>query len=144
MQTDRSEDAPSDAIQWSQNLFRTRTVEQKPGIFERIVGVLNQELKPGLSVSGERSASTGQSRQMLFQAGDNSVDLRVTKKGDKFEVRGQILGDGCENASISLGEVQLELDEFGSFLFTNVSEGSYELLIRAQDREIVLKGIELE
>ncbi len=144
MQTDDSSDAPADAIKWSQNLFKSRALEQKPGIIERIVGILNQELKPDAAVTGERSATGGQSRQMLFQAGDNSVDLRVTKKGETFELRGQILGDGCEEASVKLGQTEIVPDEFGSFVFTNVSEGSYELLIRGEDREIVLKGIDLE
>jgi hypothetical protein len=144
MQTDNAVDAPEDAIKWSKNIFRTRAASAKPGILERIVAVLNQELAPGKAAFGERSGSTAQSRQMLFEAGENRVDLRIAPKDGSYEVRGQILGDGCEDSIVILGKEEMVLDEFGGFFFDEVSAGTYELVIKTKDREIVLKAIEVE
>ena len=39
MQTDESIDAPNDAIQWSKNIFRTRAIEPKKSVVERVLAV---------------------------------------------------------------------------------------------------------
>lgn len=144
MQTDKSVDAPQDAIKWSKNIFRTRVAERKPGLVERIIGVLSQELVPGKAAFGERSGTAGRMRQMLFEAGDNRVDLRVSPKAGKFDVRGQILGRGWEGSSITFAKQECGADKFGGFVFNEIEEGTYDLTISGERIEIVLKGIVLE
>jgi len=144
MQTDDSIDAPSDAIKWSKNLFRARAAQPAQGILQRIIGVLVQELAPGKAAFGERSGSVGKVRQMLFEAGDNRVDLRVSKNHESFDVRGQILGRGWENAVVELAGQKSNVDKFGGFAVKDVKSGTYEVSIRGGQIEIVLKGIELE
>lgn len=144
MQTDDSVDAPTDAIKWSKNLFKTRAVEAKPGIIETLIGVLQSSLNPGQAAVGERSATAEQARQMLFEAGDSSIDLRISEIGGMFKVEGQLFGSESENAEVFFAGQQTELDEFGSFAFDSVAEGTYEIKLRLEDREIVLKGIVLE
>jgi hypothetical protein len=79
MQKDNSFDAPKDAIQWSKNIFKTRAALPKKSLMQKVLAVLQMDLKQGQPVFGERSASTSQARQMLFQAGKNSIDIRISK-----------------------------------------------------------------
>jgi hypothetical protein len=144
MQTDDSVDAPNDAIKWSKNLFRTKAAEHERGILKRIVGVLLQQLDPGTAAVGERSGTAGNMRQMLFEAGDNRVDLRVKQVAGVFEVRGQILGRGSDQAVINFAGEEKTLDKFGGFIFADINTGDYEMTIRTLESEIVLKGIVLE
>ena len=141
MQTDDSVDAPEDAVLWSKNLFKSQLNEQ-PGMLKTIVATLIKELGPGAAV-GERSASVGKVRQMLFEAGDNRVDLRIATKTDKFEVRGQILGRGWENASVEVSGKSANVDKFGGFIVSGISAGTYDLTIRGDSINIALKDLEL-
>ena len=143
MQTDSSIDAPPDAIKWSKDIFKSRAASVELGILQRIVAVLNQDLFPGAAL-GERSGSTGTSRQMLFEAGDNNVDLRIAERDGRFDIRGQILGDGSEGMVIRIGESETVSDEFGGFRFSGIAAGDYELMLRGDNHEIVLKGIVLD
>ncbi len=144
MQTDDSVDAPQDAIKWSKNLFKARVREQAPGLIERIIGVLSQDLVPGKAAYGERSGTAGRMRQMLFEAGENRVDLRVAPKGEVFDVRGQILGRGFEGAAVKFAGRETDVDGFGGFVINGVSKGDYDLTIKGEKIEIVLKGIQLD
>ena len=65
------------------------------------------DLSPNKAAFGERSASATQVRQMLFGAGENSIDLRIieNEKG-LLTMHGQILGEGFENAFVKLGDLR--------------------------------------
>jgi hypothetical protein len=139
MQKDNSFDAPKDAIQWSKNIFKTRTAQPKKSLMQKVLAVLQMDLKQGQPVFGERSASTSQARQMLFQAGENSIDVRISKN----EVKGQILGEGFANCEVSLGEFSTESNELSEFIISNVKNGVYELVLKSGNREITIPGIEL-
>lgn len=143
MQTDRSVDAPQDAINWSKNIFRTRAIEPKKSFVEKIRAVLQMDLSPNKAVFGERSASSSQARQMLFEAGENSVDLRIkeTKKG--LEIHGQILGEGFENAEVKFGEFETETNELSEFKFSGISNGKYDLNLKSGEKEIVIENLDL-
>jgi len=143
MQTDNSVDAPADALKWSKNLFRTRAAEPKATLIEKVLAVLRMDLAPNKAVFGERSASAGQARQMLFEAGESSIDLRISEEGEGFTVRGQILGAGFANASVKLGGLETVTNELSEFKFENIQGGSYDLILRAADREIIIEAIEL-
>ena len=141
MQTDDSKDAPSDAIKWSKNLFKTRVSEPKAGVIDRVVAVLREELTPGTAAFGERSGSAGAGRQMLFEAGDVTIDLRITPGDSGFDLRGQLLGEGVENAGVVLGSVEESVNEFGAFRFVEVEAGTYELLLKLENKEIVVDAV---
>jgi hypothetical protein len=139
MQKDNSFDAPKDAIQWSKNIFKTRAALPKKSLMQKVLAVLQMDLKQGQPIFGERSASTSQARQMLFQAGDNSIDLRISKN----EVKGQILGEGFANSEVTLGEYTTRSNELSEFTISNVKVGIYELVLKSGDKEITIPGIEL-
>jgi hypothetical protein len=143
MQTDKSVDAPQDAIDWSKNIFRTRAIEPKKSFVEKVFAVLQMDLSPNKAVFGERSASANQARQMLFEAGENSVDLRIKETEKGLEIRGQILGEGFENAQVKLGDFETETNELSEFKFNEIPNGKYNLILQSGEKEIVIEELDL-
>ncbi len=145
MQTDRSEDAPQDSVKWAKNIFRARAVEPKKSFAQKVLAVLQMDLSPNKAAFGERSASATQVRQMLFGAGENSVDLRITKneKG-LLNVQGQILGADFANCTVRLGDFQVEANELSEFGFTGIPAGSYDLTFQTGETEIVIENLMLD
>src|SRR5829696_5998646 len=86
MQRDESADAPADSIKWAKNIFRTRQAEPKKSLVQKIIAVLQMDLSGAQAAFGERSATLSQTRQMLFQGGDNAIDLRISEDENGFEV----------------------------------------------------------
>lgn len=148
MLADRTGDAPPDAVKWAKGLYRTRVVEKPAGLVRRIVAVVTAEIAPGLLAFGERSGAAGGARQMLFEAGGNAVDLRITETKDKFDIRGQILGDGFENANIELAngdkKFTTQADAMSTFSYTGVAAGEYSLTITGQAAEIVIEQLKIQ
>lgn len=149
MQADDSADAPADALKWSKNLFRGRAAEPKKSIVERILGVLRHELAPNRAVFGERSASssTANVRQLLFGAGDSTVDLRIAKAGKGFRINGQIFGEHFGGAKIRLFNAEknftAESNELSEFVFDKISKGKYTLSLISEEKEIFIENIEI-
>jgi hypothetical protein len=144
MQLDDSVDAPKDAIKWSKNIFRSRVVEPKKSIIEQVLAVLKVDLSPNQTVSGERSASASPTRQMLFEADDSSIDLRISATDKGFTIKGQILGEGFEDATVKIGELETKTNDLSEFEFSHVASGNYDLSIKTDHQEIVLKAIEID
>ena len=144
MQTDKSEDAPKDSVKWAKNIFRTRAVEPKQTFAQKVLGVLQMDLSPNKAAYGERSASATQVRQMLFGAGENSIDLRVTEteKGS-LNIHGQILGEGFANCRVKLGEFETKANELSEFKFTGIPGGNYDLVFQTDETEIVVENLNL-
>jgi hypothetical protein len=140
MEKDKSFDAPKDAIQWSKNIFKTRAIEPKKSFISKVFAVLKLDLAGGQPVFGERSGSASSLRQMLFQAGENSVDLRLSNG----ELKGQILGEGFGNAEVKLGEFVTMTNELSEFKFSNVPTGKYDLVLKSGEREVVIEGLEVK
>ena len=46
MQADTSVDAPADSLKYVKKLFRTRALEQRVGVIERIAAILRVDLSP--------------------------------------------------------------------------------------------------
>ncbi|MEZ5426741.1 MAG: hypothetical protein R2747_10775 [Pyrinomonadaceae bacterium] len=145
MQTDNSVDAPQDAILWSKNIFRSRAAEEssKSSIIKKVLAVLKIDLAPNRTAFGERSASTAQGRQMLFEAGENGLDLRITETEKGLTVQGQILGEGFSGAIVKLGDLETKANDLSEFGFSGVSKGEYDLTLISDEREIVIEELEL-
>lgn len=143
MQTDDSVNAPDDSVKWAKNIFRTRRAEPKKSLVQKVLAVLQMDLSGAQPAFGERSAAGSQTRQMLFQAGDNSVDLRISKGEKGLALQGQILGEGFNNSIVRLGDFQAKANELSEFKFTEISSGTYDLILQTADKEIVIAGLEL-
>lgn len=147
MQTDKSVDAPLDAVRWSKNIFRSRAAEPKKSFVQKVLAVLQMDLAPGKAAFGERSASAEQARQLFYEAGKNGLDLRVKATGKGVSVRGQVLGEGFENATVKLvgadSSFEAETNNLSEFGFVEIPTGSYDLILRKNETEIVVEGLEL-
>ena len=147
MQTDKSADASADSIQWTKNLFRTRAIEPKQSLAQKIMAVLQIDLSPNKAVFGERSASASEVRQMLFSAGDHSIDLRITKANKGFTITGQILGANFAGAEIKLTGSKksfiTQIGELSEFKLVNISKDIYTLSLNTQHKEIIIENIEI-
>ncbi len=144
MQTDKSVDAPADAIHWSKNIFRARAAEPKKSVLEKVLAVLQMDLSPNRAAFGERSASASQARQMLFQAGENALDIRIAKTEKGFNLHGQILGAGFANCPVKLGEFEATANELGEFKLAKIPSGIYNLSVQKGEKEIVVEDLELK
>ena len=148
MQADDSADAPAGAVKWSKNLFRTRAVEPKKSLVERVLAVLQVDLAPNRAVFGERSASAEQARQMLFGAGAHQIDLRIAQINKGFKVTGQILGEGFAGAEAKLFDDEkiftVKSNELSEFVFEKISKGKYTLSLIFKDKEIIIENIKID
>lgn len=146
MQSDESTDAPADSIRWAKNLFRVRTFEPKKSFAQKVLAVLQMDLSPNKAVFGERSASSA-ARQMLFQAGENSLDLRISNTAKGLNLQGQILGEGFANCAVKItGEnafFEVRANELSEFNFAEISSGRYNLILQSGGDEIVVEDLEL-
>lgn len=148
MRTDTSVDAPADTMKYAKDLFRSLAAVPKMSVVRRVLAVIKIDLAPNRAAFGERSAAGAQARQMLFDSGENAIDLRITATDDGFDIRGQLLGGGFE-----LGEVVLSnddvtanaaIDEMSGFRLQAIPAGDYSLVARGGDREIAIESLKLE
>lgn len=144
MQNDSSIDAPQDSLKWAKNIFRSRIAEPKKSLVQKVLAVLQMDLSPNKAVFGERSGAPSQARQMLFNAGKTSIDLRVSKTESGFNLRGQILGEDFARAIIKIGELQATANELSEFAFKNLAAGTYTLILQNNATEIVIENLELK
>ena len=143
MQTDKLENAPADALRWSKNIFRARAAERKNSMFETILAVLRVDLSPGTAAFGERSGTPSTARQLLFEAGRNSIDLRIDYSENGFKVRGQVLGEGFSGALVKLGEIETRANDLSEFKFSDVPKGVYSLAVQTEEQAIVIGTLEV-
>lgn len=147
MQRDDSVDAPQDSIKWAKNIFLSRAAEPKASLVQKIMAVLQMDIAPNRAALGERSAGSGQARQMLFDAGDNGIDLRIKEMGGALEIRGQVLGEGFAGGAIELSgngnNYTAAISEISEFKIAGVGRGSYSLTVRGGEKELVIEGLDL-
>lgn len=141
METDSSADAPQDAIKWAKNIFRTRAVQPEKSLMQKVLAVLQMDLSPNKAVFGERSASGATARQMLFSAGEISVDLRISETEKGFNLRGQILGEGFANCVVKFGEFEANSNELSEFSFMEIEKGNYNLTLKKDETEVVIENL---
>ncbi len=148
MRRDESKDAPGEAFNFAVNLFRTRKqFAPKQSAAQIILAKLKSDVSQLAPAFGERSAATSGERQMLFEAGEFDVDLRVRRQTESFSLSGQVLGDVL-TGSITLQSEDFEkteiVSEFGEFAFANVPAGNYSLKLQLSDVELVISEIILD
>jgi hypothetical protein len=105
------------------------------------------EIAPNRPAFGERSASTSTTRQILYRAESNAVDIRIEKAKKGLNIRGQVLGEGFDKASTRLSDdfrtFEAVANESSEFRFDNIPAGRYELTIGGEGVEITLKAIDI-
>ena len=148
MQTDEAEDAPPEIVSSALNLFRSRATTKKSSLRQRIVATISFDSLRMSPAYGVRSASQGVARQMLFNAGECDLDLRLTQSGETWNVAGQVLGQECAGGQIELvsetTKAQADFNDQCEFTIAAVPAGSYQLHLRLPDLEIEVPQIELK
>jgi hypothetical protein len=142
MQTDNSFDAPGESVSWAKNIFRTQVREPKQSIVKRILAVLQIDLSANKPVFGERSGTLA-IRQMLFQADETAIDLRVSNTPDGFLLKGQILGAGFANSTIKLGDFETKASDLAEFSFEQIPSDEYSMSILTAEKEVVIEQLKL-
>lgn len=148
MRTDASEDAPRDAVAYAVSLFRARrTAAERPSLVERIVASLTFDSLRAAPAFGVRSAGAGQGRQLMFAAGENDIDLRVSETAEGFALKGQVLGD-CAGGRVELegaagARAEAELNDLCEFTLPPVPADTYRLLLHLGGVEVEVPGLEL-
>jgi hypothetical protein len=146
MRTDRAEDAPRDVRANVLDLFRMRASSIKPSVVRRILAALSFDSAQSSPAYGLRSGQP-QSRQFLYSAGENDLDLRVTPSGETWIVSGQVLGK-CAGGEVKLeGEsaaAAVPLNELCEFTLPPVPTGRYTLQLLLNDVEVEVPDLDLK
>ena len=144
MREDTATDAPADALKFAKDVFRTRVTRKEPSAIRRFVAALSMELAPNKPAFGERSGSASAARQLLFEAGDAAIDLRIERIGKSFSIRGQVLGIDLTGGTAVLSNDGGSFDESitdGQFHFRSLPDGEYWLTLGNESEEIVINAI---
>ena len=149
MKLDKSADAPREALDFAKKSFRARKqlVAGEKSATQKILATLKLDVSPFSPAFGERSAGAEAERQMLFEAGDFDLDLRIRAAASNFNLAGQVLGELSAQNSISLKNAEFNavtnIGETGEFKIRNVPPGNYELTLRIGWTEIVINDLPL-
>lgn len=147
MRTDEAEDAPPQLVSRAVNLFRSRATSKAPSLMQRVVAALSFDSFQMSPAYGVRSGQAATARQLLYNAGEYDLDLRITETGEGWVVSGQVLGEECAGGKVELeGEqsaAQADLNDQCEFTLPVVPTGSYHLRLRLNDREVEIPQLEL-
>lgn len=147
MARDDSIDPPDGAVLWVKNLFLTKAVEQRVPLRQKLIAVLRVNLLPQNPVYGERSAAASKVRQMFFEAGENGIDLRISRGSKGWKVQGQVLGSGFEHSSVTLSgstkEFAVLMGGESGFELNNIPSGTYRLAAAGVGSEIIIEKLEI-
>ncbi|HXG93193.1 MAG TPA: anti-sigma factor [Blastocatellia bacterium] len=132
-----------------------KTVRSRPRIRERITERIASLVFDSLalpSLVGVRSTATA-SRQLLYRAGDYSIDLQVAPaEASRADIIGQVLKEG-ETAFESVAGLKLKLsrggetihstttDQMGEFAIRGVDYGDYDLRVVTSEGTITVAGL---
>lgn len=148
MRADTSIDAPRDVLVYAKNIFQNTRVAA-PTLVRRIVAALSFDSFTSAPAFGTRSRQT-ETRQLLFSAQGNDIDVRVSPQSEGWAISGQVLGApiaAIKDAAVLLQGASLsetaELNDLSEFSFPPVPPGSYKLNLRLGDVEVELPEIGL-
>jgi hypothetical protein len=148
MKTDTATDAPRDVIAYALNIFSGHENSREPSLLKRIVAALSFDSSSNLAPAfGVRSGQTT-SRQLLYSAEENDIDLRITPERENWIVAGQVLGEDCVGGRIELegrsGELTgADLNDLCEFILPPVPAGSYSVRLRLGNVEVEIPQLEL-
>jgi hypothetical protein len=127
------------------NIYRPKKSPEKATFGERIRAILTfDDWLPEFALN-ERLAFSD-TRQILFQAADYDVDLRINFFGGNCQISGQIFPD-CASGQIEISSPRISekasLNEECEFVFPFIEEGVYKLRIDLENAVIEIPDISL-
>ena len=148
MRTDTAQDAPSSIINHAVDLFRKKTVRAPTlsGLHSRILAALHFDSVGLAPAFGVRSGKPG-TRQLLYHAGVDEIDLRIEPAGQAWTVSGQVLGGAAANGRAILqgtaGISQTTLNELSEFTLPPVQAGTYKLVLSLANVDVEIEEIRI-
>lgn len=144
MRADTSVDAPRDVLAYALNLFPRAT---RSSLLQRILTVLTFDSLTSTPAFGTRSTASD-SRQLIYSAHDNDIDLHISVKDNTWTIAGQLLGGkSCEQGKLLLENddyrATSELSESCEFKLSGVPSGDYRLRLTVADLELEVPRLEL-
>ncbi len=145
MKTDTATDAPRDILAYAVNIFRN---SQEPSLLKRIVAALSFDSSSNLAPAFGVRSGQSTSRQLLYSAEENDIDLRIMPEQENWIVTGQVLGEDCVGGRIELegrsGELTAaHLNDLCEFILPPVPAGSYRVRLRLGNVEVEIPQLEL-
>lgn len=145
MRNDDSVDAPDHVLNRAIRLLRKPAPEQPPSLFRRIIATLQSDSWHTPMAAGLRAVTTWP-RALLLHAGDRELDLQIAPHGERWQLRGQVLGvEAPGEVSLSQADMRtrVSLNEIGEFILPPVVAGRYTLVLTQGDLEIIVPDLEL-
>ncbi|HEX8708780.1 MAG TPA: hypothetical protein VF723_11100 [Pyrinomonadaceae bacterium] len=147
IRTDDAEDAPAGLVSSAVNLFRARSASQRPSLSRRLMATLSFDSLQMSPAYGVRSGQQAGARQLIYNAGECDLDLRVARSGEAWAVSGQVLGRECAGGRVELEgesrEARTDLNAQCEFTIPAVPSGSYRLRLCLRDLEVEIPQLEL-
>jgi hypothetical protein len=144
-------DAPEHVIAHAVPLLRQRGAAARgtheaarPSLPQRIIAALRFDgmQQPAPALRAGRPAM----RQLLFDAGQYDVDLRIAPSGSAWAISGQVLGPHTSGQVELHGPaevVQTELSELSRFRLPPIPAGRYTLTLRLDAAEVEIADLEV-
>lgn len=146
MKTDRAESAPRDVLAQVVNLFPQWAESRPPSLVRRLMAALSFDSLTSAPAFGVRSGQAA-SRQLVYSAEGNDIDLRVTAEEDRWIVSGQLLRENCAAARVEIdgasGSASTALNDSCEFTLPPLPRGDYLLRILMPDLEIEIPHLDL-
>jgi hypothetical protein len=149
MRTDDSQDAPPHVISRAVRIFRTERLSQATAVraggpLRRLVATLRFDSARQAYALGQRAGQTS-ARELLYEAGDRTIELRLDRAQTGWSVGGQVLGTCAGGEALIERDgftARTELNELCEFSLPHVGEGIYLLILRLDDVEVEVPGLE--
>ncbi len=147
MATDQAVDAPRDVVAYAMKIFSGRAASPRQSLKRRILAALSFDSSLNQAPAfGVRSGQTA-SRQLIYSAEENDIDLRITLRDDMWVVAGQVLREDCAGGRVEMeglsGSAAAALNELCEFTLPAVPPGNYLLRVHMTDVEVELPQLEL-
>ena len=146
MQTDRTVDAPRDVVAYAMGIFSDRAKAPGQSLKRRILAALSFDSMNQAPAFGLRSGQTG-TRQLIYSAEENDIDLRITLHEDMWVVAGQVLREACAGGRVEIeglsGSTSAALNDMCEFTLPAVPPGNYLLRVHMSDVEVELPRLDL-
>ena len=147
MNSDATEDAPAELVQYAKNIFRSKVVTHGPSLLQIIVASLTFDSLTNAPAFGLRSQTTA-GRQLIYSTETADIDVRVSPENEQWQIGGQVLGADCTGGDVSIESddfsASAQLNELCEFSFGSVPAGAYKIAIRLPDILIETPRLELE
>ncbi len=144
MRSDRGELPPPQVTARAKRLIRQ--VARPASLRQRLTAHLQFDSAHAPLAFGMRSAAAGP-RQLVFDAGDYTIDLRLRPAGAQLSLQGQVLGTpalGSAQLSGAGASYAAELNSTSSFAMPPVQPGSYTLILALDTVDITIPDLQLE